>query len=81
MEGSVEHLSLLGDLPTGLFKEAPLLAAITEIDLFGAANAVAGRAFKYDEPYALATLILLAASLVAAKGVRRLERRYAKPNR
>ncbi len=71
----------LGNFLIGLFKETPLLAAITVIDLFGAANAVAGRTFRYNEPYTLAALILLAVSLVAAYGVRRLERRYAKPKR
>lgn len=71
----------LGNFLIGLFKETPLLAAITVIDLFGAANAVAGRTFKYNEPYTLAALILLAVSLVAAWGIRRLERRFAPPAR
>jgi polar amino acid transport system permease protein len=67
----------LGNFLIGLFKETPLLAAITVIDLFGAANAIAGRTFRYNEPYTVAAIILLAVSLVAAYGVRRLERRYA----
>jgi polar amino acid transport system permease protein len=67
----------LGNFLIGLFKETPLLAAITVVDLFGAANNVAGRTFKYNEPYTLAALILLAVSLVAAFGVRKLEKRYA----
>jgi polar amino acid transport system permease protein len=71
----------LGNFLIGLFKETPLLAAITVIDLFGAANAIAGRTFKYNEPYTLAALILLAVSLVAAHGVRRLERRFSRPTR
>jgi polar amino acid transport system permease protein len=71
----------LGNFLIGLFKETPLLAAITVIDLFGAANAVAGRTFKYNEPYTLAAIILLAVSLIAAYGVRRLERRFAKGTR
>ncbi len=71
----------LGTFLIGLFKETPLLAAITVIDLFGAANAIAGRTFKYNEPYTLAALILLAVSLVAAHGVRRLERRFSRPTR
>lgn len=71
----------LGNFLIGLFKETPLLAAITVIDLFGAANSVAGRTFKYNEPYTLAAIILLAVSLIAAYGVRRLERRFAKVTR
>ncbi|MCA0433280.1 MAG: ectoine/hydroxyectoine ABC transporter permease subunit EhuD [Proteobacteria bacterium] len=71
----------LGNFLIGLFKETPLLAAITVIDLFGAANAIAGRTFKYNEPYTLAAILLLLVSLIAAYGVHRLERRFAKVQR
>jgi len=71
----------LGNLFIGLFKETPLLAAITVIDLFGAANAIAGRTFKYNEPYTLAAFFLLLVSLIAAFGVNLLERRYARVRR
>jgi len=69
----------LGNFLIGLFKETPLLAAITVIDLFGAANSIAGRTFRYNEPYTLVAVFLLLISLIAAYGVRRLERRYATP--
>lgn len=68
----------LGNFFIGLFKETPLLAAITVIDVFGTANAIAGRTFRYNEPYTVAALMLLAISLLAAYGQRRLERRFAK---
>jgi polar amino acid transport system permease protein len=68
----------LGNFLIGLFKETPLLAAITVIDLFGAANSIAGRTFRYNEPYTVAAIILLAVSLIAAYGVRKLERRFAR---
>jgi polar amino acid transport system permease protein len=71
----------LGNYLIGLFKETPLLAAITVIDLFGAANAIAGRTFRYNEPYTVAAILLLLVSLIAAYGVRRLEKRYAKVQR
>jgi polar amino acid transport system permease protein len=71
----------LGNFFIGLFKETPLLAAITVIDVFGTANAIAGRTFRYNEPYTVAALMLLAISLVAAYGQRRLERRFAKVDR
>ncbi len=71
----------LGNFLVGLFKETPLLAAITVVDLFGAANNVAGSTFKYNEPYTLAAIILLVVSIAAAQGVRVLERRYAKVRR
>lgn len=65
----------LGNILIGLFKETPLLAAITVIDVFGAANNVAGQTYRYTEPYTAAALILLAVSLAAAAVVRRLENR------
>jgi polar amino acid transport system permease protein len=74
-------LPALGNFLVGLFKETPLLAAITIVDLFGAANNVAGSTFKYNEPYTLAAIILLVVSIAAAQGVRVLERRYAKVRR
>ena len=65
----------------GLVKETPLLAAITVIDVFGTANAIAGRTFRYNEPYTVAALMLLAISLVAAIGQRHLERLFAQGER
>jgi polar amino acid transport system permease protein len=69
----------LGNVLIGLFKETPLLAAITVIDVFGAANGIAGQTYRYNEPYTAAALILLAISLVAATLVRRMERRFSAP--
>ena len=74
-------LPTLGNYLIGLFKETPLLAAITVIDLFGAANAVAGQTFKYNEPYTVAAVMLLVVSLVAAYGVKQLERHYSRVGR
>jgi polar amino acid transport system permease protein len=65
----------LGNYLIGLFKETPLLAAITVLDVFGAANNIAGRTFRYNEPYTVAAVMLLAVSLIAAWTVRILERR------
>jgi len=66
----------LGNVLIGLFKETPLLAAITVIDVFGAAHSVAGQTYRYTEPYTVAAIILLAVSLVAAALVRRMEGRF-----
>jgi polar amino acid transport system permease protein len=74
-------LPALGNFFIGLFKETPLLAAITVIDVFGAANGIAGRTFRYNEPYTLVAIILLVISLIAAFGLRRLERRFLRPVR
>jgi polar amino acid transport system permease protein len=70
----------LGNVLIGLFKETPLLAAITVIDVFGAANSIAGLSYRYTEPYTAAAIILLAVSLVAAVLVRRMERRFKPPS-
>jgi polar amino acid transport system permease protein len=67
----------LGNFLIGLFKETPLLAAITVVDVFGAANNVAGLTYRYNEPYTAVAVILLSVSLVAAYFVRKLERRFA----
>ena len=74
-------LPALGNYFIGLFKETPLLAAITVIDLLGAANGIAGRTYRYNEPYTLVALILLAISLVAAYGLRRFEKRFVRQSR
>jgi polar amino acid transport system permease protein len=69
----------LGNILIGLFKETPLLAAITVIDVFGAANNIAGQTYRYTEPYTAAAIILLAVSLVAAMLVRHMEHRFKPP--
>ena len=74
-------LPALGNYFIGLFKETPLLATITVIDLLGAANGIAGRTYRYNEPYTLVALILLAISLVAAYGLRRFEKRFVRQSR
>lgn len=71
----------LGNVLIGLFKETPLLAAITVIDVFGAANNIAGRTYRYTEPYTVAALMLLAVSLISAMLVRRMERRFKPKSR
>ncbi|MER8849966.1 ABC transporter permease subunit, partial [Mesorhizobium australicum] len=67
----------LGNYLIGLFKETPLLAAITVVDLFGAANNVAGLTYRYNEPYIAVTVILLSVSVMAAYFVRKFERSFS----
>lgn len=69
----------LGNTLIGLFKETPLLAAITVVDVFGAANGIAGLTYRYTEPYTAAAIILLAVSLVAAALMRGMEHRFKLP--
>lgn len=67
----------LGNYLIGMFKETPLLAAITVLDVFGMANDIAGQTYRYTEPYTAAALMLLTISVGAALLLRRLERRLA----
>src|SRR5438105_2610846 len=73
----VRMIPPLGNYLIGLFKETPLLAAITVIDVFGAANNIAGQTYRYNEPYTAAAIILLAVSLIAVALVRHMERHLA----
>ena len=64
---------MLGNYLIGMFKETPILATITVIELFGAAQDVAGKTYRYNEPYTLVALIFLAISIPCSLLVRRLD--------
>ncbi len=66
-------LPVLGNYLIGMFKETPILATITVIELFGAAQDVAGKTYRYNEPYTLVALIFLAISIPCSLLVRRLD--------
>ncbi|MEO4044413.1 ectoine/hydroxyectoine ABC transporter permease subunit EhuD [Hoeflea sp. CAU 1731] len=59
-----------------MFKETPLLAAITVIELFNAANIYSNSYYKYLEPMTLVGLLFLLVSIPAAYLAMRLERKY-----
>jgi polar amino acid transport system permease protein len=69
----------LGNYLIGMFKDTPLLATITVLELLGTALTEAGRTFRYLEPITLVGLIFLALSLPSAVFVRILDRRFARP--
>lgn len=64
-----------------MFKETPLLSAITVVELLGAAKNVGARSFRYVEPYTLVGIIFLVLSYPSALLIRRLEERLARRNR
>ncbi len=64
-----------------MFKETPLLSAITVVELMQTAKIIGARTFSYVEPYTLVGLIFLLLSYPAALVVNRLEARLARPNR
>ena len=67
----------MGNYLIGMFKETPLLAAITVLDVFGTANDIAGQTYRYTEPYTVAALMLLFVSLIAAFGLSSIEKRLS----
>lgn len=66
----------LGNYVVAMFKEAPLLSAITIIDVLGEAQRVCSRDFNCLEPYTVAGVMFLAISIPASILVRVLEARF-----
>jgi len=71
------QLPALGNYLIAMFKDTPLLSAITVMELLQIARISAAEQFSYLEPLTLVGLIFLLLSLIAAQGVRWLEARYA----
>lgn len=69
-------LPALGNYVISMFKEVPILAAISVFALFGTAVEIGNDVYRYVEPYTLAGLFFLALSYPASLLVRRLERRF-----
>jgi polar amino acid transport system permease protein len=72
-------LPALGNYLIGMFKDTPLLATVTVLELLGTALTEGGRTFRYLEPITLVGLIFLALSYPSALFVRVLDRRFARP--
>ena len=60
-----------------MFKETPLSAAITVVELFNAANIYSNSHYKYLEPMTLVGLFFLLVSVPSAIAAIRLERRFS----
>lgn len=65
----------LGNYVIAMFKDTPLLSAITVLELLQTAKVIGAETFRYVEPLTLVGILFLALSLVWAAGVRRLEQR------
>lgn len=63
-----------------MFKETPLLAAITVVELFNAANIYSNSYYKYLEPMTLVGGLFLLVSIPSAYAAIWLERKYARRN-
>lgn len=68
----------LGNYLIAMFKDVPLLATITVLDVLGEARSVGAQTFRYLEPYTLAGLMFLIVSIPASILVRQLEVRLAR---
>jgi polar amino acid transport system permease protein len=68
----------LGNYLISMFKDTPLLATITVLELLGTALSEAGNSFRYLEPITLVGLIFLLLSYPSALFVRTLEVRFAR---
>jgi polar amino acid transport system permease protein len=69
---------VLANYMIAMFKDTPILASITVIELMQTANIIASEKFMYVEPMTLVGLIFLAMSIIASGGVRLLEARFTR---
>lgn len=67
----------LGNHVVAMFKDTPMLAAISVAELLKTAKLIGAEHFRYLEPLTLVGAIFLVLSLAASGGVRLLERRHA----
>lgn len=72
---------VLGNYLIVLFKETPLLSAITLVEMAQTAKIIGAGSFRYLEPFTLVGVLFLLVSLPAAVFVRRLERRLKRQER
>jgi polar amino acid transport system permease protein len=68
----------LGNYFIAMFKDTPMLSTITVLELLNVARTVGSETFRYVEPLTLVGVFFLAASLLAALGIRAVEHRMAR---
>ena len=66
----------LGNYLIAMFKDTPLLSAITVMEVLQVAKIAGAESFRYLEPLTLVGVMFLVLSLTASRLVRRLEARY-----
>ena len=67
----------LGNYLVSMFKETPVLAAITVGEMLQTAKLIGADSFRYLEPLSIVGLLFLIASLASARVVEKLEVRFA----
>lgn len=68
----------LGNYLVAMFKDTPMLSAITVLELLQTGKIVGAETFRYLEPLTLVGALFLVLSLISAAGIRGLERRLQK---
>lgn len=68
----------LGNYLIAMFKDTPVLSAITVLELLQTGKIFGADTFRYLEPLTLVGVLFLALSLISAAGVRGVERRLKK---
>lgn len=66
----------LGNYLVAMFKDTPMLAAITVLELLQTAKLIGAETFRYLEPLTLVGLLFLAISLLSSRFIRHLEARF-----
>ena len=61
-----------------MFKETPLLSAITVLELMNQARSVANSSYRYVEPMTMVGVMFLIVSVISVIGLRWLERHYGR---
>jgi len=61
-----------------MFKETPLLSAITVLELMNRAKSVANSSYRYIEPMTMVGVLFLIISLISVVALRFLERRFGR---
>lgn len=70
-------LPALGNYLIAMFKDSPMLAAITVMELLQSAKIIGAETFRYFEPLTLVGILFLVVSLVSSRLVSTLEKRLA----
>jgi polar amino acid transport system permease protein len=66
----------MGNYLVAMFKDTPMLSAITVLELLQTAKIIGSESFRYLEPLTLVGGFFLVLSLIAARGVRWAEHRF-----
>ena len=68
-------LPVMGNYLIGMFKETPLLSAITLVEILQTAKITGSQSFRYLEPITVVGIMFLVLSYISSLGVQRLEAR------